>query len=476
MSKRKKFEDTLNRREFLKGSAAGLGSLVLGNFLTKQAFGEECTGDNGHTLVYVFLEGGMDALSVLAPKATINREGENVANPERVVYDRARVMGENGIPANQLLHLPGNLGLHPDATGLRNLFNRGQLSFVMGAGCHHASTSHFYKMDNIAYGKGPESFHASGGFLARALKGMPTIQNCGSLDAISISKKLHKSLLGNGSAVAFPNLNASELGYSSGSLRSGRNLVERLDDMYLKDRHRPQSVDNQIANIASLLKRSVLSLKDERLNYPNDNPATPNIDEGRKLREHNERYKEVPALGYVTRILEFGLRVPVVTVTLGGWDTHNKQGTLTEGGYFRKKLKSLSDGLDTFVRDLERKDLLKRTTIVVMSEFGRRAQSNGTSGTDHGHGGLMLVLGDATKLQGSPTGTGQILTPPRLLRDLDNNGNLKVTYDWRNIVGEVLKEQLKVSNLFQDVPVPQSNAEIAAIFPGLSYSHYRILG
>jgi len=475
MSRRNKFDIQLNRREFLKTSAGGLGSLMLGGLLANPALAAESGGPE-HTLVYLFLEGGMDALSVLAPKAKyLNQENESVVNPERSVYDKARTMLDNGIPAHRLLDLPGRFGLHPDATGLHNLFKRGQLSFIMGAGCDHPSTSHFYKMDNIAAGKGPESSHAFGGFLARALNGMPAVQTDGSFDAISLSRKLHKSLLGSQAAVAFPNLSVSNLGYSPDGLHSGRALADRLDDMFLKNLHRPQSVDHQLAKIANILKKSVNSLADESKNYPKDNPGT-SVDEGQKLSDHKERYKAIPALGDVVRLLEFGVRVPVMTLTIGGWDTHTKQGTLTEDGAFRKKLKSLSDSLDVFVRDLERKELLRRTTIVVMSEFGRRLEANATGGTDHGHGGLIMVLGDKSKLQNSKEGAGMVLAPSTLLRNLDDNGNLKVTYDWRNIMGEILKEQFKVSNLTEDVPVPKSNSEIAAVFKGLSYVSCRILG
>ena len=35
----------------------------------------------------------------------------------------------------------------------------------------------------------------------------------------------------------------------------------------------------------------------------------------------------------------------------------------------------------------------KRVTVVCVSEFGRRVGENGTSGTDHGYGNVMMVLG-----------------------------------------------------------------------------------
>jgi uncharacterized protein (DUF1501 family) len=74
---------------------------------------------------------------------------------------------------------------------------------------------------------------------------------------------------------------------------------------------------------------------------------------------------------------------------LGGWDTHFAQGG--GEGLMAGLLKELADGLAAFHADLF--DHAHRLTVVAMSEFGRRAQENGSLGTDHGHGSLMLLMG-----------------------------------------------------------------------------------
>ena len=38
-----------------------------------------------------------------------------------------------------------------------------------------------------------------------------------------------------------------------------------------------------------------------------------------------------------------------------------------------------------------------KTAVVAMTEFGRTARENGTGGTDHGTGGLMVMAGGAIK-------------------------------------------------------------------------------
>src|SRR5690606_1200170 len=80
------------------------------------------------------------------------------------------------------------------------------------------------------------------------------------------------------------------------------------------------------------------------------------------------------------------------TVDFGGWDTHENQasGSNPTTGRFAGLIGDLSSALMAFWSDLS--DFHGRLTVVVMSEFGRRLRENNNIGTDHGHGGTMLVL------------------------------------------------------------------------------------
>ena len=102
-----------------------------------------------------------------------------------------------------------------------------------------------------------------------------------------------------------------------------------------------------------------------------------------------------------------------------------------------------------FMRDLG--PLRSRVTLVTISEFGRRVGENGNRGLDHGWGNMMLLAGRR--------GPGrqvlrQLAGPGRRHAQVD--GDLKVTTDYRNVLGEV------VSSRF-----PARSA--TAVFPGLSY-------
>jgi uncharacterized protein (DUF1501 family) len=150
--------------------------------------------------------------------------------------------------------------------------------------------------------------------------------------------------------------------------------------------------------------------------------------------------------------MEQGLRI--ATVDFGGWDTHESQANGDGGGYLPDRLGQLSQGLYALHEDLL--DYQSRLTIVVMSEFGRRLGRNASNGTDHGHGNVMMVIGgnvNGGKIYGNWPG----------LQDLDQGQDLRITTDYRVVLGEILYRRL-------------GNANLGAIFPGLTSSGFSQLG
>jgi uncharacterized protein (DUF1501 family) len=112
-------------------------------------------------------------------------------------------------------------------------------------------------------------------------------------------------------------------------------------------------------------------------------------------------------------------------------------------------LKDLSAGLAAFHAEL--RDQLGSLTVVTMSEFGRRAAENGSLGTDHGHGSLMMVMGghvDGGQVHGQWPGleAEQLVGP----------GDLAVTTDYRDVLGEIIQKRL-------------NNAAVAEIFPEYTF-------
>ena len=111
-------------------------------------------------------------------------------------------------------------------------------------------------------------------------------------------------------------------------------------------------------------------------------------------------------------------------------------------------MSDLSSGMAAFHMDIS--EHLDHVTAVTMSEFGRRAAENGSLGTDHGHGSLMMVLGghvDGGKVFGKWPG----LSPEQLI----GPGDLAVTTDYRDVLGEICLKRL-------------NNPALTDIFPGYS--------
>ncbi|MDW8479204.1 MAG: DUF1501 domain-containing protein [Xanthomonadales bacterium] len=117
--------------------------------------------------------------------------------------------------------------------------------------------------------------------------------------------------------------------------------------------------------------------------------------------------------------------VRAAAVDIGNWDHHANENAILPG-----RLDELAKGLAAFRAHLG--EAFGRVTVVVMSEFGRRAAQNGSGGTDHGAGNVVLVLGGGVK-------GGRIIAdwPGLAERELDR-GDLRVTIDYRQVLEEVI--------------------------------------
>jgi uncharacterized protein (DUF1501 family) len=126
-----------------------------------------------------------------------------------------------------------------------------------------------------------------------------------------------------------------------------------------------------------------------------------------------------------------GLGTRIVTIHWGGFDTHSGQLASQDA-----QLTELSRALGAFRADLQARGIEQRVSTLVFSEFGRRAAENGSAGTDHGAGGLMLAMGSAVR--------GGLASewPGCKAADLVG-GNLKVPTDYRSVYASVLSEWLQ---------------------------------
>ena len=98
-----------------------------------------------------------------------------------------------------------------------------------------------------------------------------------------------------------------------------------------------------------------------------------------------------------------------------------------------------AEGVGAFVNDLKTQGTFNDTLIVTFSEFGRRVKQNAANGTDHGSASNVFIIGNQLKSQGFYNDLAS-------LSDLDDNGDLKYSVDFRSIYATVLSNWLAVDD------------------------------
>jgi uncharacterized protein (DUF1501 family) len=145
------------------------------------------------------------------------------------------------------------------------------------------------------------------------------------------------------------------------------------------------------------------------------------------------------------------LGTKVFWVTTGGYDTHANQNTNSANAGYSNLMGVLNNGVTTFYNDLRNQGLLQDTLIVQFSEFGRRISENGSTGTDHGAGGLMMAIGGAVNGQ-QLFGTAARLQPGHPTLE-NNNADVRFETDFRSVYARILDNWLGVDS----VPILNGN-------------------
>ena len=362
---------------------AEVQSLVTGN------------GDDPRTLVVIFLRGGADGLNMVAP---LQDDGYHNARP-RIA-----------ITKNKAVALDGFYGLNPLLKDLEPLYRDGTLAIVHAAGSEDSTRSHFEAQDLMEHGG-----ITGGGWLARFLRAQATAA-AGPLAAVALGSSVPECLRGAPAATVFQSLDDFSLGNNRSRLTEslGRLYGLRSDDL-------------------GRAGRSTLE-------------AAGRIDRLRGQKYHAANGAEYGADNFATglmqiaRLIKARVGLQAASIDLKGWDSHFGQSTVMDPLMAR-----LAKGLSAFCRDLGGE--LERTTVVAMTEFGRRVAENSAFGTDHGRGSVMFVLGGGVR-------GGRVLGKwPGLTRDvLDGPGDLPVTTNYRNVLAPILERHGGASVLEQTFP------------------------
>jgi uncharacterized protein (DUF1501 family) len=347
-------------------------------------------------LVVVFLRGAADALNMVFP------HGDPAYYALRPTLGIARPDDQQGELAERTIDLDGFFGLHPALSPLRRPWDDGQLAIVHATGAPDESRSHFLSMELMERGASDPEGPATGWlgrYLARSQPepGSP-------LRAVAWGDRPPRSLLGSIPVTTLQSIADAHLGSDKAPLDA---FQAALAALY-------QPLDSLGATGQEVL-RLVGSLDRLRGNGQASLQAYPETDFGRALEQ-------------TARLIHAEVGLEVAALDLGGWDTHFAQGG--SQGLMARLLAELASGMAAFYGDLG--EAVTGVTLITMSEFGRRAYENGSLGTDHGHGGCMLVLG------GNIAGGAVHGRWPGLdAGNLFGPGDLAITTDYRDVLTEL---------------------------------------
>jgi hypothetical protein len=165
-------------------------------------------------------------------------------------------------------------------------------------------------------------------------------------------------------------------------------------------------------------------------------------------------------LKIVAKLIKGGLKTKVYMVDLGGFDNHAGQVDSSDVsiGVHANLLKTLSDAIQAFQKDLEFLGIADRVIGMTMSEFGRRIASNASLGTDHGSALPMMVFGKNVN-------SGIVGSNPNIPSTFNPNHNLAMQYDFRSVYASILNDwfcvdtsslQTILLNNYQQLPILKS--------------------
>jgi uncharacterized protein (DUF1501 family) len=404
----------------MRGGALALavygGTRMLGIDALQAGVAQAAEAGSGPVIVSVFLEGGIDALSVLAP----------VGDP---AYQRLRP--KLALPPEGLMKLAADerLAWHPSAAGLATLFAEGKVAVMPAVGYDHPDQSHFTSRHFWEVGATDPGGRT--GWLGRYLDHAGAPDN--PLQGLSLDGSLAPALAAARvpvAAVAGPD----DYGFWA------RNVWGEVEDRMLDaigelGTAHGGSRDTALAQAADAAAQSA-KLRTQLASFAEKNAIVAPV-------AYPDSKDDFPArLKALAGLLGAGLPIQCVAISAAGeYDTHDDQEQDLADG-----LKLTADTLLAFQRDIEARGLADRVVTHVWSEFGRRAAENGSGGTDHGAAGVGFVIG--TRVNG-----GLIGEYPGV-DNLDSEGNLRATSDFRSLYCALLEQWF--------------GTDAAAVIPGAS--------
>lgn len=362
----------MKRRDFLKTSSVAACAVLAPRFALAEA-----AGGYRNLLLLVELKGGNDGLNTVVP----------YADPSYYAL-RPRI----AIRRDDVLPLDARTGLHPSLAPLVPLWKARELAIVQGVGYANPNLSHFRSIEVWETASKSEEY-LSDGWLARAFAAHPVPRSFAA-DGVIVGSSDLGPLAGAGArAVALANteqfLRQAKLAQPMQVAQGNRALAHLL------------KVESDVAQAASGLQG--------RHAFRTEFPQGPF---GQAVRS-------------AAQVVASNAGVAAVRLSLDGFDTHQNQ-----PAPHASLLRQLAEGLAALRSALVELERWDSSLVLTYAEFGRRAQENGSNGTDHGTANVHFALGGRVK-------GGFLGAAPRL--DRLENGNLAHAVEFRSLYATVLE-------------------------------------
>ncbi|WP_029114297.1 DUF1501 domain-containing protein [Mycobacterium sp. URHB0044] len=381
-----------NRRKFLiAGAGVGAAGLLSGVVAVTlpdmlDAARDRPLPEDAGILVIVTLYGGNDGINTVIP---YTNNAYHDSRPDLAYAE------------HEVLPLDGQLALNPALKGLAGMWKNRRLAIVRGVGYPKPDRSHFRSMDiwQTASPKDPVSTGWIGRWLDAGGDDPLRALNIGAvLPLMSIGEKQVASALSE-NIPRIPGGVATTLAALSEDDPHDTAAMSAVRDTYRAG----MITEPEFGRVVKGIDPTAAS------SGPDEDSLQAQLD-------------------LVARCVRAGVPTRVYMVSLGGFDTH-----ADERGTQEELLRELDEALTPFLRQMRTNTHGRNLVVMAYSEFGRRVAANASQGTDHGAAGPVFIAGGPVK--------GGFYGDEPSLTDL-NDGDLKVTTDFRDIYHELLSHTL----------------------------------
>jgi uncharacterized protein (DUF1501 family) len=478
----------MKRRSFLKNISLAAGSHFLINGVAVQAIQANNKlikfarmSKNDKVLVILQLHGGNDGLNAVIPINQYNyyyNLRPNLAISESGARKYIRL--DNTLPDKQAI------GLHPDLTGMKSLYDSGRMAIIQNVGYEYMNGSHFKGRD-IWFGGGGYNDPITSGWIGRYLEMEFTANGEKFPDDFPYNSEMKDPLAlefsGGDVSLGFQTETTIPTAVAISDPEGFFGLVSSLDGYKDKEGVDPRGIPpttifdptkpagtnslygeelNWILGIEKGTDKYAERLRDV---YRKGDATNSGVTYPVQYPYANSKNPISGALEIVSKLIAGGCQTKVYMIRMGGFDTHVQQVESYDNslGKHAAMIYHISSAMKAFQDDLKARNIDNKVLTVTMSEFGRRAEANNSYGSDHGTVAPMFVFGS----QVNPGVIGDNTD----LKDLTtrNGGNLIDYNDRTNNIVHVIDYRIVFNTILQkwfDVEVQK----IPTVFPTLKQS------